>query len=183
MLRIVIVVGNPRPKSRTARIAEMFATRLVAGCIAEISVIDLADHSDELFRWPSEQMAKLNDQVSQAHLAIFASPTYKASYTGLLKAFLDRYPAGGLKGVTAIALMTGADLGHSMAPSTHLVPLLLELGGSVPMRGLYFVTGDLDRVEHSVEILVDEFRATLDRLSFIERGVQLSPRLERAGAR
>lgn len=29
-------------------------------------------------------------------------------YTGLLKAFLDPYPANGLKGVTAIPVYTGA---------------------------------------------------------------------------
>ncbi len=32
--------------------------------------------------------------AAQAELVVVASPTYKASYTGLLKLFLDRFGAG-----------------------------------------------------------------------------------------
>lgn len=172
MLEITIVIGNPKAKSRTGRIAEMFATQLVGTRSANIHTIDLADHVEDLFKWPSDHMAELNERVAKADLAIFASPTYKASYTGLLKAFLDRYPASGLKGVTAVALMTGADFGHSMAPTVNLVPLLLELGATVPMRGLYFNTGQLDRVEGVVEGYVEEFREALKRLALIDGGVK-----------
>ena len=34
-------------------------------------------------------------------------PTYKATYTGLLKLFLDQFSAGELHGTTAVALMLG----------------------------------------------------------------------------
>lgn len=44
---------------------------------------------------------------------VVAAPTYRAAYTGLLKAFLDRYPSNGLS-VTAFAVMTGASATHSM---------------------------------------------------------------------
>lgn len=174
MLQVTIVIGNPKPKSRTGRIAEMFATQLV-GTSANITVIDLAEHVEEVLRWPSDRMAELNAQVARSHLAIFASPTYKATYTGLMKAFLDRYPASGLKGVTAVALMTGADFGHSMAPNVNLTPLLMELGATVPIHGLYFNTGQIDRVDGVVEGWVAEFREALDRLALIARGVRTSP--------
>ena len=110
-------------------------------------VIDLADHADDLFKWPSDAMAELNQAVAESDVAIFASPTYKATYTGLLKAFLDRYSVNGLKNVVALALMTGADYNHSMAPTVHLIPLLLELGAAVPVRGLYFNTAKMDQVD------------------------------------
>lgn len=183
MLEVTIVVGNPKPKSRTGRIAEMFAGQLVGTKPANIRVIDLVDHADELLRWPSDRMADLNAQVARSHLAIFASPTYKASYTGLLKAFLDRYPASGLKGVTAVALMTGADFGHSMAPTVNLAPLLMELGATVPMRGLYFNTGQIDRVDGVVEGYVAEFREALGRIAMIGRSVDAMPDLLLAEAR
>jgi FMN reductase len=182
MLDVTIVVGNPKPKSRTGRIAESFVAQLlgpVAGR-ATVTMIDLADHAQDVFLWPSERMAELNAQVARSHLAVFASPTYKASYTGLLKAFLDRYPAGGLRGVTAVALMTGADFAHSMAPTVNLVPLLMELGATVPMRGLYFNTSQLDRVDGPVETYVAEFREALDRIAAIGRVAMPN---EQAGAR
>lgn len=93
------------------------AHKLLGGALGDFQVIDLAVHTHEIFAWPSDTMAALNERVAGSNLVIFASPTYKASYTGLLRAFFDRHPANGLEDVVALALMTGADLGHSMAPS------------------------------------------------------------------
>lgn len=150
MLDVSIVIGNPKPNSRTGRIAEMVIDEVLAGVEARKRVIDLAQHADELFRWPSQEMADLNERVADCDLVVFASPTYKATYTGLLKAFLDRYPANGLKKVTAVPIMTGAGLGHSMAPTTNLIPLLMELGASVPWPGFYFNISQMDQIDEFV---------------------------------
>jgi len=76
-------------------------------------------------------------EVAAADVAIFASPTYKAAYTGMLKAFLDRYGNNGLAGVVAVPVMTGGWPGHLLAVEVHLRPVLVELGATVPARGLY----------------------------------------------
>jgi FMN reductase len=155
-MKICVLVGNPKPASRTLVLAETLARAV--GELApsyELSSIDLALHADDIFRWPSETMATLNDEVAACHLVVVGSPTYKATYTGLLKGFLDRYPALGLKDVTAIPLMTGADKGHSMAPEVNLRPLLVELGALVPTRGFYFETPAMDRLGEIVAEWVD----------------------------
>ena len=41
---------------------------------------------------------------------VVASPTYKATYAGLLKLFLDRLGGESLAGVTAVPLMLGRAL-------------------------------------------------------------------------
>lgn len=181
MLEISVVVGNPKPESRTGQIAKSFATRLFHASHATITVFDLAAHTDELLKWPSIRMAQINAFVASSSLVVFASPTYKASYTGLLKSFLDRYPAGGLKGTVAVALMTGADSGHSMAPTVNLVPLLLELGATVPIRGLYFSTSHMDRVDGVVDGYVAEFHRALSQMAAMreaETGLRTSPSKE-----
>lgn len=95
-----------------------------------------------------------SDQAGKdSDFALFASPTYKATYTGLLKAFLDRYPANGLQGIAAACLVTGAGAGHSMAPTTSLLPLLVELGASVPVRGVYFSTTQMDQIDDLIASL------------------------------
>jgi FMN reductase len=139
-MRIAVVVGNPKPDSRTLRIAESLAQRIaetVGG--AELFTVDLATVAGRLFDWPSDELAELNASVAAADLVVVASPTYKASYTGLLKAFLDRYPNAGLAGTVAVPVMTGASELHAVAADVHLRPLLVELGASVPTRSLYFV--------------------------------------------
>jgi FMN reductase len=77
-------------------------------------------------------------------LVVFASPTYKASYTGLLKVFLDRFPSNGLDGVVAVPLMLGAGPGHQLAPEVFLKPVLAELGAVLPTRALYVLDSAYD---------------------------------------
>ncbi|TDD63979.1 hypothetical protein E1262_29575 [Jiangella aurantiaca] len=40
--------------------------------------------------------------------SLLATPTYKARYTGLLKAFLDRLPGGALRGTVAVPVTVAA---------------------------------------------------------------------------
>ena len=63
-------------------------------------------YAPRLFDWADPALTRLTAPVAAADIAIFASPTYKAAYTGLLKAFLDRYGSNGLAGVTAVPVMT-----------------------------------------------------------------------------
>jgi FMN reductase len=165
-MRVTVVAGNPKPASRTLQVGVALAESL-CGTTADLQVIDLAEHVDELFAWPSETMQTLNRRVAESDLVVLATPTYKASYTGLLKAFLDRYPANGLENVAAIPLFTGADLQHSMAPNVTLVPLLLELGAIVPGRGVYFVMSQHDRMPTIVEAEAQRIRESLVRLAAV----------------
>jgi FMN reductase len=173
-VKVTIVVGNPKAGSRTLQVAEALAERLLAPGRYDLQVIDLAEHTAEIFAWPSEEMATLNARVAESDLVLVASPTYKATYTGLLKAFLDRYPANGLRGVVAVPVMTGADLGHSMGPTVNLAPLLTELGASVPVKGFYFVTGDMDKLDELVGAAAEEYAAVFEVLGLFGASVRVS---------
>lgn len=146
MSTISVIVGNPKPQSRTRQIAEELAQRIAASTGAEQHpTVDLIDHADQLFAWPSTALDPLLEQLRESTYAVIATPTYKASYTGLLKAFLDRYPARALDGVTAVPVFTTASDEHALAVEFTLRPLLVELGASVPTRGLAFPTPKFDR--------------------------------------
>lgn len=173
-LKVSVIAGNPKSQSRTLKVAQALVEKIFEAGTYEVEVIDLADHVDEIFTWPSDKMASLNARVAASDVAIFASPTYKATYTGLLKAFLDRYPASGLAGVTAIPVMTGADQTHSMGPTVNLAPLLVELGATVPGRGFYFVTGQMDRLEETVQAAADEYATNLRRLANVATALRVT---------
>ena len=74
--------------------------------------------------------------MGAADLVVVASPTYKATYTGVLKLFLDRFATDGIRGL-AVPFMLGAGPGHALAPELTLRPVLTEIGATVPVRGLY----------------------------------------------
>lgn len=152
MTRIAVVTGNPKPASRTHSVALSVADALAKELPAAVvsPVVDLAGHAPRLFDWSDAELTELTAQVAAADIAIFASPTYKAAYTGLLKAFLDRYGNNGLAGVTAVPVMTGGWPGHLLAVEVHLRPVLVELGATVPARGLYVTEPELADVAKAV---------------------------------
>jgi FMN reductase len=153
-MQLSIVVGNPKPRSRTLLVAEAMAERVAHTTGAVVSeTIDLIDYAAELFAWPNSGLEALSDSAARSEFLVVASPTYKAAYTGLLKAFLDRYATDGLAGVTALPVMTGGSAAHSMVIDTALRPVLVELGASVPTRGLYFEISQIDRLD----VVVDEW--------------------------
>ncbi len=150
MASAAIVVGNPKVRSRTLTVAAEVMTQLSV-CLgpasgpgsAEPLVVDLAGYTAEIFDWGSRAMQALTAEVAQCRLLVVASPTYKATYTGLLKSFLDRYGNDGLRGVVAVPVMVGAAPVHYLAPEVYLRPLLVELGATVPSRALYVMEPDI----------------------------------------
>jgi FMN reductase len=151
-MRIAVVVGNPKPGSRTLGVARAVADELgkAVGAPADHLVIDLAEHAGSLFDREAERLVELTGLVAASELIIAASPTYKATYTGMLKAFFDRYGTNGLAGSVAVPVMTGAGSGHALAAELHLRPLLVELGATVPARAVYVTEGELGELDKSV---------------------------------
>lgn len=136
----VVVVGNPKPRSRTYQAAVLVAQKLTG---AEPDVlIDLVDLKDGLLGSSSATVAAAVGHVLSADLLIIATPTYKGTFTGLLKLFLDRIDTGALAGKPAVAMMVGGNLRHSLAPEVFLKPVLVELGASCPASGLFVLEGD-----------------------------------------
>jgi FMN reductase len=160
--RVAVVVGNPKPGSRTLAAAVHVARELAGG--EPDLVVDLADLGPALLDWSDPTVAGLVVQVGSADLVVFASPTYKGAYTGLLKLFLDRFPTDGLRGV-AVPLMLGAGPGHALAPELTLRPVLTEIGGIVPAKGLYVVDAAYDdpaAYAHWLELARPAITAILD---------------------
>jgi FMN reductase len=154
-MSIAVVVGNPKAGSRTLRVAQATADILVERLIAtdqlgdntERIVVDLAEVAGQLFDYPSQAIDDLLASVAASDLLIAASPTYKATYTGLLKVFFDRYGNNALAGTVAVPVMTGAAPIHALAPELHLRPLLVELGATTPTRGLYVTEAQFDDLD------------------------------------
>ncbi|MDO5604191.1 MAG: NAD(P)H-dependent oxidoreductase [Paracoccus sp. (in: a-proteobacteria)] len=132
----VVIVGNPKPQSRTAHAGALLAEALTGNPADQ--VIDVVDLGPGLLGWEDPQVTKAVGVAAGAGLLIVASPTFKATYTGLLKLFLDQFAtAEGLRGVVAVPLMLGAGPAHFMAPDLLLKPVLVELGATCPAPGLY----------------------------------------------
>jgi FMN reductase len=137
---VAVVVGNPKPRSRTYQAAHIVAERLT-GRRADLD-IDLTDLGAALLDWSDPDVAALVEAVQASDLVVVASPTYKATYTGLLKLFLDRFAGGSLAGVTAVPVMLGGHWKHALAADMLLKPVLVELGATCPTAGLFLLESE-----------------------------------------
>ena len=147
---VLVVVGNPQPASRTTTAATLVGERLaeLAGCDSD--VVELAPYGPSLLSWSAPDVEDLKDRVRSSRGLVVATPTYKATYTGLTKLFLDRFDAGELAGLPTVAMMTGGSPAHSLAVTVHLTPVLTEIGCSCPASGLYVCGPGVDDPEPTI---------------------------------
>ena len=85
---------------------------------------------------PGLEMKAACTAVTGSALLLVVSPTFKGTFTGLLKLFLDGLPRQALSGVIAMPLMTAAESAHQHAVESYLRPLLMALGARVCSPGL-----------------------------------------------
>ncbi|WP_285115449.1 NAD(P)H-dependent oxidoreductase [Leifsonia sp. fls2-241-R2A-40a] len=134
MVTAAVIVGNPKPQSRTRDAAE----RLAAALGARAETIEVSELGHGLLGFGDPLVREAVARVQEADLVIAASPTFKGTYSGLLKLFLDQFAtADGLAGQVAVPFMLGAGPAHALAPELSLKPVLVELGAVCPAQGLY----------------------------------------------
>ncbi|HEY2577980.1 MAG TPA: NADPH-dependent FMN reductase [Streptosporangiaceae bacterium] len=150
-LRFVTLIGNPKAGSRTATVA-LAATRAVigaAGVQARHETVDLSALACRLLLPQASAAIEVAvEEVLGADVVLVASPTYKGTYTGLLKVFLDRLGYRALAATVALPLLVMKRPEHALAVEVHMRPLLIELGATVPTPGLAVMESDLGTLDH-----------------------------------
>lgn len=128
--------------SRTRAAAELVARKLTGA--EPDHVIDVVDLGAGLLGWGDPAVAAAKQLVLSADSLVVASPTFKATYTGLLKLFLDQFGQGELNGITTYPLMLGASPVHALAPELTLRPVLVEIGASCPAPSLFLLDSEYE---------------------------------------
>ena len=143
--RVVGLVGNPRAESRTHLLARTLTrelARAIPGAIA--ADVDLAPLGPQVLDPSDASASAAAEEVRRADILVVASPTYKATYSGLLKAFLDRFGHRPLVGTSAVPVLLGRADNHRLAVDVNFTPLLLELGALVPARGMFVLECEVE---------------------------------------
>lgn len=168
----VILVGNPRAGSRTSALAATVVEQVWAQLPdlelgAEPEVLELADLVGVTFTAePATAAAPHPDPwgaVRSARLLVVATPTYKGTYTGLLKLFLDGYQAGDLTGVVAVPVAIAGKPDHRDSVAATLQLLLEELGAEVPAGAVSLLEPEVPEAAALVAEWVAEQAGTLQR--------------------
>ena len=148
-MSIVALAGSPSANSRSTVLLHHVLNRLDPDVErSEIVLRDLpaaalvrAKANDPLIR-------RAREQVAEARLVVIATPIYKASYSGLLKTFLDLLPQDALRGKTVLPLGTGGSAAHLLALDYALRPVLAALGARHVRDSVYAVDTQLAAGPH-----------------------------------
>jgi FMN reductase len=163
MSLIVTITGSPSEGSRTAQLAKDVGASLVARGfkVASIDVRDLPAADLVYARIQSEPISAALGLIERARGVVLCSPVYKASYSGVLKTFLDLLPQTGLAGKVALPLMTGGSIAHVLALDYAFRPVLAALGAQHVVSGLFLLDKTIGVRPEGIE-LEPELRARLD---------------------
>ncbi len=175
--KVLIVSGSPNRSSRLygpvnylqGRLAEEgFDSELLH--IAELPAADLIGANFA----GSEIRAALR-RVEEADAVVFASPVYKASYSGVLKTFLDLIPQEGLRDKPVLPLFVGGTIAHLLAIDYSLKPVLNALAARNILGGVFGVDREIERRPEGGYILSAEIQSRLER-SLSELKLELARR-------
>ncbi len=147
--KAVIISGNPKPASRLTGLIHYVRDRLSAASAFGGQVDVAALPAEDLIRarFDSPAVAEAHALVAAADAVIIASPVYKASYTGVLKTYLDLLPQKGLADKIVTPLFIGGTIAHLLAIDYALKPVLAALGAKRFTTGVYAVDTQVVRTE------------------------------------
>jgi FMN reductase len=174
-MNVLLLGGSPSAPSTTWRLLQLVGERLAAQghCTVALQVRELP--AQALLR------ADLNDPgiaaaaalVHEADAVVVGTPVYKASYSGVLKTFLDLLPQSALADKLVLPLATGGSQSHMLALDYALRPVLASLGPRQilpsifatseqlpwhPERGLAPASAVAARIDAGVEHLAHELQ-------------------------
>lgn len=139
-MSVVALSGSPSANSRsTALLRHVLARFDDAVACTEIVLRDLPPEALVRADFDDPEIRRAREQVAAARLLVIATPIYKASFSGLLKTFLDLLPPDALRGKTVLALATGGSPAHLLALDYALKPVLAALGARHILDAVYAV--------------------------------------------
>jgi FMN reductase len=149
MPKATIINGSPTPGSRLTAVISLTNELLIKEGyeVDHVNVGELPPGDLIHTKFESEAIVKANALVAGADVVIVASPVYKASYTGVLKTFLDLIPEKGLAGKVILPLFIGGSLAHLLSIDYSLKPVLSALGARYILGGVYTVDSQVARTE------------------------------------
>lgn len=159
MTQYVVVSGNPRPGSRTSALAVAVGNALAGP--EKPAVIEVGDLGPGLLTPGDTATAAAVTALREADVLVVATPTYKGSYTGVLKVLLDQLPAQALAGKRAVPVVTAGVAPQAAAAESILRRLLTELGADVA-AGLPVVEADLPETAAIAEKYAAAFSSPTD---------------------
>lgn len=147
LLHLVVVSAGLSQPSSTRLLADRLTQAVTQRVDAVVTVIELRNLAQDItnnlltgFAAPKLQAAL--DALSAADGAIFVTPIFTTSYSGLFKSFIDVIEPDALTGLPVLIGATGGTERHSLALDYSIRPLFAYLHAIVAPTGVYAASSD-----------------------------------------
>jgi FMN reductase len=151
---VITIAGSPSGSSRSTAVLD-YARRTLEGYglrVSKINVRDLPPEDLVYGRVDSPAVLESAELLREARAVVIATPVYKASYSGVLKAFLDLLPQRPLDGKLVLPIATGGSPAHLLAIDYALGPLLSALGAHHTLQGVYIVESQVTYDARTIQL-------------------------------
>lgn len=148
MVKAVIINGGNTKKSRLTGIQQKVEGFFEKEKITFHSIYIHELPAEDLIKanFASEDIQRANQQVAEAEIVVILTPIYKASFTGILKTYLDLLPQKALEGKRIVPLAVGGSIGHLLAIEYALKPVLSILGATEILNTVYILDQQIERL-------------------------------------
>ncbi|WP_282940618.1 NADPH-dependent FMN reductase [Paenibacillus sp. RC67] len=172
MAKIAVISGSPSVSSRLNGVLQSIQSQLLTAGL-ELHWIDVRSLPPEdliYTNFKSPAIIEAINQIAGADAVVVATPIYKASYTGVIKTFLDLIPQKGLEGKVILPVAIGGTIAHLLALDYALKPVLAALGARIQLAGVYALDTQVQRNEDGTFELDEELdqRLTASTDEFIQ---------------
>ncbi|MCP1311590.1 NADPH-dependent FMN reductase [Paenibacillus tyrfis] len=161
MSTITIISGSPFTSSRLEGVLDLLSDALKeAGAKLNWIPVAAIPPEDLIYaKFNSPAIMEANQFIQNSDAVVVATPVYKASYSGVLKTFLDLIPESGLEHKVTLPVAVGGTIAHLLAIENSLKPVLSVLGARYQMQGIFICDTQVRRMETGGFIVDDEVKA------------------------
>jgi FMN reductase len=138
---LVAVSAGDSPTSKTRALAR--AALDISGGGHLVDLLDLPA-GPLLGRSHDPAVDEAVERAAGAGVLVLVTPVYRATYSGALKAFLDRFPTGALAGTAVVLGATAASPAHFLALDTGGRALVASLSGWTVPTVVYATAADFE---------------------------------------
>ena len=164
MSKVTIISGSPSEQTRLNGVLQFVSNHFHRGEITPeiINIRNLPAEDLIQARFESEEIVKENKKVENANIIVILTPVYKASFSGVLKTYLDLLPQNSLEGKTIIPIAVGGTLGHLLMFDYALKPVLAALGATHILKGVYILDIQIKKLGNNRYELESEAKIRLE---------------------
>jgi len=150
MSKVVILTGSPSASSRLNGLTQYLHGKLSEANIdiEVIQVIDLPPEDLVYANFGSSSIVAANEKIATAQAVIIASPVYKASFTGVLKSYIDLLPQKGFEGKLIAPIFIAGTMAHLLSIDYSLKPVLASMGARHFTKNVYTTDQAVTRTQN-----------------------------------